>query len=82
MKSLKVKCPICGSQFSYYDSSFRPFCSERCREVDLGKWLTESYAVPAQKMTEDEAEVLERLMEEKLNEENSEESSEDSEDWS
>lgn len=81
MKDLKVKCPICESVFSYYESGFRPFCSERCREIDLGKWLTESYTVPAQKMTEDEAEVLERLMEEKLNEESSEEDGEDPESW-
>lgn len=79
MKTLNVRCPICKTVFNYHDSSFRPFCSHRCREVDLGKWLTESYAVPAQKMTEDEAEVLERIMEEKINEESSEE---DSEDWS
>jgi uncharacterized protein len=77
MKSLKVKCPICKTQFTYHDGAFRPFCSERCRNVDLGKWLTESYAVPAQKMTDNEAEVLDQLMNENLNEESSEEENED-----
>jgi endogenous inhibitor of DNA gyrase (YacG/DUF329 family) len=33
----------------------RPFCSERCRQVDLGRWLTESYTVPAVE-PEDQAE--------------------------
>lgn len=45
-KVLNVKCPHCGTKFSYYESKFRPFCSERCRMVDLGHWLEESYRIP------------------------------------
>jgi len=45
-KKLKVKCPKCTFEFNYYDSEFRPFCSERCRNVDLGHWFEESYKVP------------------------------------
>ncbi len=45
-KVLNVKCPQCGTEFSYYDSKFRPFCTERCRMVDLGHWLEESYKIP------------------------------------
>ena len=39
-----MTCPIC-----HKDSAprYRPFCSKRCADVDLGKWLTGSYAVPA-----------------------------------
>lgn len=36
-------CPICGAPVQ---QAFRPFCSERCREVDLGRWLTGTYAIP------------------------------------
>ncbi|RVT95284.1 DNA gyrase inhibitor YacG [Rhodovarius crocodyli] len=38
-------CPICQKPAVL---AFKPFCSARCRQVDLGKWLTESYSVPAQ----------------------------------
>jgi endogenous inhibitor of DNA gyrase (YacG/DUF329 family) len=43
-KPAKAKpCPICGKPAT--DAS-RPFCSERCREVDLNRWLSGSYAIP------------------------------------
>ncbi|MFG1500834.1 DNA gyrase inhibitor YacG [Halobacteriovorax sp. XZX-3] len=42
---LKVKCPECSKEFNYYSSEFRPFCSEKCKMVDLGMWLTENYTV-------------------------------------
>jgi endogenous inhibitor of DNA gyrase (YacG/DUF329 family) len=45
-KNLKVKCPHCGKQFNYYSSEFRPFCQERCKLIDMGQWLTESYRIP------------------------------------
>ena len=48
-KTLKVKCPHCEKLFSYYESDFRPFCSERCRMVDLSHWLSEEYSVPSQR---------------------------------
>jgi uncharacterized protein len=39
-------CPICGNQFEPSESSAMPFCSERCRTIDLGRWLKEGYSVP------------------------------------
>lgn len=47
-KVLKVKCPECSKEFNYYSSEFRPFCSEKCKMVDLGMWLTENYTVASQ----------------------------------
>lgn len=46
-KTFQVECPTCKKKFKYYDSKFRPFCSERCRMVDLGHWFDESYKVPS-----------------------------------
>lgn len=43
-----VKCPVCTESFEYYSSKFRPFCSRRCKDIDLGAWLTESYTVPGE----------------------------------
>jgi endogenous inhibitor of DNA gyrase (YacG/DUF329 family) len=36
-------CPICGRRSS---EAFRPFCTARCQEVDLGRWLTGVYRIP------------------------------------
>ncbi|TFL16058.1 DNA gyrase inhibitor YacG [Jannaschia formosa] len=38
-----MSCPICDKPT---DSAYRPFCSKRCADVDLGRWLTGGYAVP------------------------------------
>ena len=39
-------CPICGKPAT---EASRPFCSERCRQVDLNRWLSNSYAIPGRK---------------------------------
>ena len=45
--AVNVKCPTCGRSIEWSDQSpFRPFCSERCRVIDLGAWLTEKHAIP------------------------------------
>ena len=36
-----VRCPICGKQFDPQASQALPFCSDRCRQIDLGRWLKE-----------------------------------------
>jgi endogenous inhibitor of DNA gyrase (YacG/DUF329 family) len=42
-----VRCPQCGATVEWTAASeFRPFCSERCRNVDLGAWASETYRVP------------------------------------
>jgi len=43
-----VTCPHCGKDvvWSQEVSPYRPFCSERCRLIDLGQWATESYSIP------------------------------------
>lgn len=43
-----VKCPNCGKAVEWRpESRYRPFCSERCRQIDLGAWASENYRVPA-----------------------------------
>lgn len=39
-----MTCPICSKET---DPKYRPFCSRRCADIDLGRWLTGSYAIPA-----------------------------------
>ncbi|GAB1717558.1 MAG: protein of unknown function DUF329 [Nitrobacter sp.] len=49
----KKRCPICGKPA--VAASF-PFCSERCRDVDLNRWLSGAYAIPASKTDAEDAE--------------------------
>jgi len=46
---IKVRCPICGKSFEIAkldDLPSFPFCSDRCKLIDLGRWIDGSYAVP------------------------------------
>ncbi len=42
-----MKCPICKKEATWKDNPNRPFCSERCRTIDLGRWASEDYSVPS-----------------------------------
>lgn len=68
-KKFEVACPTCKKKFDYYSSTFRPFCCEKCRLIDLGQWLSESYTVPVEKLTDEEQETLEHLINEKIEDE-------------
>lgn len=56
IKILKVKCPQCETEFNYYESEFRPFCTERCKQIDLGHWFQETYVVPVKGNVQEEVE--------------------------
>ncbi|RVV99916.1 DNA gyrase inhibitor YacG [Mesobaculum littorinae] len=45
-------CPICARETVH---EYRPFCSRRCADIDLGRWLTGSYAVPSEEEGEEDA---------------------------
>ncbi len=50
-----VRCPTCGGDSIFAPSNrWRPFCSERCRQIDLGAWASEGYTVPANPPVEDD----------------------------
>lgn len=60
---MKVKCPNCSNLADFVpENKFRPFCSERCKLIDLGEWASGSYAIPVQ--TPPEPEELEAALEE------------------
>ena len=46
----KATCPLCQQSA---EALYRPFCSRRCAQLDLGKWLTGGYAIPAHEAMED-----------------------------
>jgi endogenous inhibitor of DNA gyrase (YacG/DUF329 family) len=46
MKKIQAPCPTCGKLVLWGpDTPWRPFCSERCRLIDLGDWLDESHRI-------------------------------------
>ena len=46
-KPVVVACPQCGKEVVWSsDSRYRPFCSERCKLIDLGQWAAENYRIP------------------------------------
>jgi endogenous inhibitor of DNA gyrase (YacG/DUF329 family) len=51
-KSRAKPCPVCGKSAT---QASHPFCSERCRDVDLNRWLSGSYAIPGATEAEDDA---------------------------
>ena len=52
-RALLVDCPACARKTEYSPTNrWRPFCSERCKRIDLGAWASESYRVEAPPSTE------------------------------
>jgi uncharacterized protein len=52
-----LRCPICGKDvLPRPQNKAAPFCSPRCRQVDLGKWLNEEYRVPTNESPEEHKE--------------------------
>lgn len=43
-----VECPRCRRQTEYEGNPWRPFCSERCKLIDLGRWAGQGYRIPAE----------------------------------
>ncbi len=52
-------CPICKKSFT--DTKYRPFCSKRCADVDLGNWFNGSYRFEAVETDEEDIEELSKL---------------------
>ena len=49
-----MQCPICKKETEYTGNPYRPFCSERCKTIDLGKWAGGQYRVPTQEKPPEE----------------------------
>lgn len=49
--SQSALCPICGRETV---PGFRPFCSRRCADIDLGRWLKEGYRIPTEETSDRE----------------------------
>jgi len=50
-----VECPTCGAPVEFTpENKFRPFCSDRCKLIDLGAWASEEHKIPVSPDAEDE----------------------------
>lgn len=52
-----MKCPICKKELT--DTKYRPFCSKRCADIDLGNWFNEKYRFEATEVDEEDLQQLE-----------------------
>ncbi len=52
-----LRCPVCGREFESEQSPALPFCSHRCRLIDLGRWLREEQGLTVERPPEDEDEA-------------------------
>lgn len=54
MSTAVVECPTCGAPVEWsVKSASRPFCSERCKLIDLGAWASEEHAIPGNELEDD-----------------------------
>jgi len=60
VRIMTSRCPNCDKPAA---AGFRPFCSQRCRAVDLNRWFTGAYAVPALELDDPEQEALDAARE-------------------
>ncbi len=50
-----VKCPTCRRAVEWSETSvYRPFCSDRCRLIDLGAWLVEKHVIPGEPASDED----------------------------
>ena len=62
---MKIICPICKNTTTWEENPWRPFCSERCKLIDLGKWVSDEYKIPVKSEEEIEGIAEEEKKEEK-----------------
>lgn len=68
MSTLTVKCPHCEKAVSWIpENRYRPFCSERCKLIDLGEWASETRVITGAPLTEQDLEELEVELDQVLN---------------
>jgi len=55
-----MRCPICKKEIE--DLKYKPFCSKRCADIDLGNWFSEKYTIAATELDEKDIEELEQAL--------------------
>ncbi len=55
---MKIICPICKRAITWEENPCRPFCSERCKLIDLGKWISGEYRVAGENADKEQKEKI------------------------
>ena len=53
---MKIQCPVCKKDTVWEGNPYRPFCSERCSLIEIGKWADGKYSVEAEEGKEEREE--------------------------
>ncbi len=53
---MQIICRICKKKTTWEENPWKPFCSERCKLIDLGKWVSEEYKIEGEKKEEEKEE--------------------------
>ncbi len=56
----KIRCPLCRKETVLQENPFRPFCSDRCKLIDMGAWVSEEYRIPGDNALRDDADDTDR----------------------
>jgi len=51
---MMIVCPICRNKTTWEENPWRPFCSERCKLIDLGKWVSDDYRIEGKEEDEED----------------------------
>jgi uncharacterized protein len=62
---MQVKCPRCSKLANLEGNEWKPFCSERCKLIDLGSWAGEEYRIPEESISEENQKQINDTNEEK-----------------
>ncbi len=54
VKIVKTRCPRCRTRVNWEGNPYRPFCSEKCRLIDLGRWADEEYRIAGKQVDTEE----------------------------
>ncbi|MEK6560889.1 MAG: DNA gyrase inhibitor YacG [Nitrospirota bacterium] len=52
-----IHCPVCHHKTTKEENPYRPFCSERCKLIDLGRWAGEKYRIPGEPVNDEPEEI-------------------------
>ena len=61
---MKAHCPICKKEIAWEGNRYRPFCSKRCKWIDLGRWASGDYRIPTRPEEEEGKELPDESEEE------------------
>jgi len=61
---MKQPCPNCKKEIEWKDNPWRPFCSERCKLIDLGEWASDKYKIAGEPTSEEDPEEKKKKGEE------------------